>query len=74
MQVVGSLTGEFFGLNDSALIGNFGGRDLFITYAGGDGNDVVLFTSVPEPGTAGLMGLMMLSMMFKRRRRQSLAA
>ena len=34
-----------------ALVATFGGRDLFITYAGGNGNDVALFTTVP--GLAG---------------------
>ncbi|RYD61193.1 MAG: hypothetical protein EOP83_17605, partial [Verrucomicrobiaceae bacterium] len=58
-----TLTGLFSGLAEGGLVGNFGGKDLFITYAGnfGDtgtvdtsgGNDIVLYT-VPEPGTAAL--------------------
>jgi len=48
LRVGGTLTGRYEGLGEGALVGNFGGHDLFITYAGGDGNDVTLFT-VPEP-------------------------
>ncbi len=48
LDIGGMRNGEFNGLTEGALVGNFG-EDLFITYAGGDGNDVVLFTQVPEP-------------------------
>jgi autotransporter-associated beta strand protein len=44
LNVAGSLVGTFNGLGEGALVNNFGGVDLFITYAGGDGNDVALFT------------------------------
>ena len=43
MDVSGTRTGTFAGLIEGAKVGTFG-KDLFITYAGGDGNDVVLFT------------------------------
>ena len=49
IDVAGTRTGTFAGLGENALVGNFGGTDLFISYAGGDGNDVVLFTD----GTPG---------------------
>ena len=42
INVGGSLTGAFSGLSQAALVGNFGGTNLFINYAGGDGNDVWL--------------------------------
>lgn len=42
--VDGTQNGMFGGLADEALLGSFGGVDLFIDYDGGDGNDVVLFT------------------------------
>jgi len=45
----GTLSGMFAGLAEGALVGNFGGTDLFISYVAGDGNDVSLFT-------AGLLG------------------
>ncbi len=48
-EVGGFLTGGFNNLGEGELVGNFGGRDLFITYAGGNGNDIGLFTAVPEP-------------------------
>ncbi len=43
VDITGSRTGEFTGLGEGALVGNFG-RDLFITYTSGDGNDVALYT------------------------------
>ncbi len=46
-----TLSGTFAGLAEGALVGNFGGTDLFVSYAGGDGNDVSLFTTL-----AGLSG------------------
>ena len=45
VNIDGSQSGMFAGLTDGALVGNFGGVDLFIDYDGGDGNDVVLFTA-----------------------------
>jgi hypothetical protein len=61
-DVAGLLSGSFAGLPEGAAVGTFGGSDLFITYAGGDGNDVVLFaaqgpTGVPAPGTLALLAL-----------------
>ncbi len=50
LQVGGTLTGQYDGLGEGALVGNFGGEDLFITYTAGDGNDVALYT-IPEPTT-----------------------
>jgi hypothetical protein len=44
------LTGQYDGLAEGALVGNFGGEDLFITYTAGSGNDVALYT-IPEPTT-----------------------
>ncbi len=71
---IGNVRNGFFdGLNDGGLVGNYGGFDLFINYGAGDGNDVALFTAVPEPGSASLVGLMILGLMVKRRRRQTVA-
>jgi hypothetical protein len=39
----------------------------------GTGNDIALFTSVPEPGTAGQVGLMMLGLISRRRSDQRAA-
>ncbi len=54
--LIADVGGERFGMFDNVgegqLIGNFNGVDVFLTYQGGDGNDIVLFSAVPEPGTA----------------------
>jgi hypothetical protein len=50
LRVGGTLTGQYDGLGEGDLVGNFGGEDLFITYTAGDGNDVALYT-IPEPTT-----------------------
>jgi hypothetical protein len=43
LDIGGVRSGTFTNLLEGALVGNFG-KDLFITYAAGDGNDVALFT------------------------------
>ncbi|MFN7773635.1 MAG: beta strand repeat-containing protein [Planctomycetota bacterium] len=55
--VGGLLSGQFTGLSEGGKVGTYGNSDMFITYAGGDGNDVVLYSvsSVPEPGSVGLI-------------------
>ncbi|MEM9353442.1 MAG: hypothetical protein AAGA92_10555 [Planctomycetota bacterium] len=55
--VNGVLIGEFEGLGEGASVGIFGGAELFITYAAGDGNDVALFTAIPEPTSLALLAL-----------------
>ena len=45
VEVAGTTSGGFAGLAQGALVGSFGGTDLFITYTGGNGNDVALFTA-----------------------------
>jgi hypothetical protein len=67
-DVGGSLTGQFAGLGEGSLVGSFGGRDLFITYQGGSGNGVSLFTSIPEPGVAGIALLAVVGLALVRRR------
>ncbi len=66
--VGGDLSGQFLGLNDGDLVGNFGGRDLFISYSAGTGSGVRLFTAVPEPGTAGFLSLAVTLATLLRRR------
>ncbi|MEZ6094388.1 MAG: PEP-CTERM sorting domain-containing protein [Pirellulaceae bacterium] len=68
-DVTGTTSGIFAGLNEGDLVGNFGGLDLFISYSAGDGNDVALFTAVPEPGSAALLVLLSVSALLNRRRR-----
>jgi hypothetical protein len=47
IDVSGVLSGTFLGLAEGGLVGNFGGTNLLITYAGGDGNDVTLLAALP---------------------------
>ena len=44
-EVEDSLVGQFTGLDEGAMVDNFGGTELFISYVAGDGNDVALFTA-----------------------------
>jgi autotransporter family porin len=69
-EVGGTLTGEFHGLGEGDLVGNFGGRNLFITYGAGNGNDIALFTPVPEPGAAFLLMAAAAGFLLRRRRQQ----
>jgi hypothetical protein len=66
ISVGGGLSGTFAGLAEGGLVDNFGGEDLFITYQGGDGNDVALFT-VPEPATMSLLALGGLALIRRKR-------
>ena len=68
-DVAGELQGQFVGLEEGDLVANMQGMDLFISYAGGDGNDVVLFTAVPEPSTLPAI-LLCISWIGLRRRRR----
>jgi T5SS/PEP-CTERM-associated repeat protein len=47
IDVSGVLSDTFLGLAEGGLVGNFGGTNLLITYAGGDGNDVTLLAALP---------------------------
>ena len=40
INIDGTRSGTFAGLTEGALVGSFGGTDLFISYTAGDGNDV----------------------------------
>lgn len=68
-DVEGSRFGQFDGLAEGALVGTYGGQDLFISYNAGDGNDIALFT-VPEPTTGLMASLFLLGSMMTRRRRR----
>lgn len=50
ITVSGTRAGQFTGLGEGALVGNHGGRDLFITYT--NGNDIAFYTTgaaLPNP-------------------------
>jgi hypothetical protein len=69
MEVGGMRSGLFSGLGEGSLVGNFSGHNLFITYGAGDGNDVALFTAVPEP-SALVLGSLAIAMAVQTRRRR----
>ena len=71
LRVGGTLSGQYEGLGEGALVGNFGGQDLFITYGGmGDGGGVALYTNaVPEPTTVLIWSMLAgLGVTVRRRR------
>jgi T5SS/PEP-CTERM-associated repeat protein len=49
LNIVNQRVGQFASLAEGSLVDRFGGTELYITYSGGDGNDVALYTLVPEP-------------------------
>ena len=67
-EIDGSLIGQFSGLGEGDLVGNFTGHDLFISYTAGDGNDIALFTAIPEPGSFTLVCLIFSNLITRRRR------
>ncbi len=67
-EIGGMRTGYFDDLDEGDLVGNYNGVDLFISYAAGDGNDILLFSAVPEPGSAIILGLCWLGLSSRRRR------
>lgn len=70
-DIEGNLLGQFNGLGEGALVGNFGGHDLFITYAAGGGNGIGLFTALPEPNAGLLLIAAMSGIAIIRRQRVS---
>jgi hypothetical protein len=69
LKVGGTLTGQYGGLDEGLKVGSFSGTNLYITYAGGNGNDVTLFSrAVPEPA-ALLLALLGLALLPRRRGR-----
>ena len=67
-DVQGNVFGQFQNFDEGALVGNFNGVDLFITYLAGDGNDVGFFSAIPEPSSVVLFLGIVLGFGFVRRR------
>lgn len=66
-----AVTGFFSGLTNNAFLdASAGGQDAFfrILYDGGDGNDVVLLATIPEPGVLALFAAAGLLFTLHRRR------
>lgn len=67
----GILSGGFSSYTEGALVGNYNGVDLFITYMGGDGNDIYLCTDLSDcstgvvstPAPLVLLGVLMLPLL-----------
>jgi len=47
VNIDGTLTSSFNGLGEGSIVDTLSDLDLYITYFGGDGNDVVLYTVLP---------------------------
>ncbi len=69
-DIDGTLTGQFAGLGEGDLVGNFGGQNLFVSYRAGGGNGISLFTAIPEPGIAGCFAIAATATVILRRRRR----
>jgi len=63
------ITGTFLGLPEGALF-EAGGNQFAITYIGGEGNNDVVLTSVPEPATGLLLALALPAVAARLRRRR----
>ena len=70
-QIDNPYNDTFNGIADNALIGMLGGIELYVSYTGGDGNDIILYTqadpsnghnAIPEPATTALISLAMVSL------------
>ena len=71
LDVAGLREGTFANFGEGDLVGTFGGQELFITYSAGDGNDVALFTAIPEPNAVAVMIGMSLALFVRRRKHKS---
>ena len=69
LDIAGTRTGTFDGLNQGKRFGDYDGLALEIDYFGGDGNDVVLtaVTVVPEPTSLAPLAIGGLLIMRRRR-------
>ncbi len=67
-EIGGNRTGYFQGLSEGDLVGQFSGLNLYISYRGGDGNDILL-SAVPEPGTGIVLVAGGLLALLKRRKK-----
>ena len=69
IDVAGDRTGMFDNFGEGDLVGTYNDRELYITYFGGDGNDVALFTAVPESASLAIFAFFGL-VAFRRHRKR----
>ena len=70
-DIAGMRQGMFANFDEGDLVGTFGGQELFITYSAGDGNDIALFTAIPEPSALAAVLGMSLAIFVRRRKHKS---
>jgi len=66
-----AVSGTFAGLAEGTAVNIGGGQTAFISYIGGDGNDIVLQTfsiAIPEPSSLAILGLLGMGLVSRRRR------
>ena len=73
-EVDGQLLGQFVGLAEGSLIGTYGGKELFISYMAGDGNDIGFYTAIPEPGSFAALAVCLVAMTGYRNRNRRITS
>ena len=71
-----TVSGTFAGLADDAFVTNYNGQQWYITYDANaqgtpsldGGNDIALYSAVPEPTMLGMIGVSVIGMASRRRR------
>ncbi|MEZ5386996.1 MAG: hypothetical protein R3F13_15925 [Prosthecobacter sp.] len=68
-EIDGTRTGLFDGLDEGDLVGVYNDVSLYLSYSGGDGNDLRLYSlPIPEPSRAMLLGCALVALIVRRRR------
>ncbi|VAW00150.1 hypothetical protein MNBD_ALPHA05-422, partial [hydrothermal vent metagenome] len=73
-NIGGNASGTFDGFGEGSVVffDPGSGMDLFISYVGGNGNDIVLYTqTVPEPTTLLPLSLVIGGISLRRRRKRN---
>ena len=70
VDVDGFVSGQFSGLDQDSIVATFGERHLRIDYFAGDGNDIALYSNIPEPGTCQILIATMVALISLRRKKR----